>query len=399
MSNDNGKMNTDVKLRAIAAKIDVVEPLKILIIGLGSVGNYLLSYLLSTADDAIEIVVAGRDAEKMQSDVNIAKVAALIRRQNKTNVRVRGDVDLEDVASIASCLAIEKPDFIVNTSRVFAGLKYGSISWANVRAYGIWTPLSIRYIRNIMMAYERCGCNAIVINTSYSDGTIPWLKSAGVAYPDFGSGNLNHIVPRVKMAAAEIAGIDDFWNVEVDLATAHFHDVVISKEGQAEGVEQLARVSYEGEVLDIDQDKLFLMCAIPMPVDAKRNMMNASSNFDIIECIIRALRGKLTTKFFSPGAFGEIGGYPVRIDGESLAARIDTSVFDMNAMRSKNRASIYLDGIEDIACGTLVYTDELIAKVQDVFGVSLPKRVAFDAIDDTADRIIGEIILPALDRQ
>lgn len=392
-------MDTNKRLQLVATKIDQNEPVKILIMGLGSVGNYLLNYLLSTKDEDIEIIVAGRNAEKMQSDVNIAKVAALIRRENQTKVSVVGDVDLEDVASIMRCLDDVKPDIIVNTSRVFAGLKYGSISWANIRAYGIWTPLSIRYIKNIMEAYELSGCSAIAINTSYSDGTIPWLKSAGRAYPDFGSGNLNHIIPRVKMAAAEMIGVDDFWNVEVDLATAHFHDVVISKEGQTEGVEQLLQVAYKGKTAALDQNELLAKCAIPMPTDAKRNMMNASSNFDIIECILRALRGDQTEKFFSPGAFGEVGGYPVCIDGKQREAHIDASVFSLEAMQQKNRESLYLDGIEKIENGELFYTDELIEKVMSAFGVELPKCIAFDRIDETATMIIDEIILPTLDKK
>ena len=63
---------------------------KIMIIGLGSVGNYLLDYLLSTGDENIEIITVGRNAEKMQCDVNIARVASLIRHQNRTNVVVEG---------------------------------------------------------------------------------------------------------------------------------------------------------------------------------------------------------------------------------------------------------------------------------------------------------------------
>lgn len=388
----------DEKLVRLSDKIGR-SPIKIMIIGLGSVGNYLLSYLLSSNDEDIELIVVGRDAEKMQSDVNIAQVAALIRRQDKTRVRVVGGVDLEDVNSIADCLQSVDPDIVVNTSRVFAGLKYGSISWSNVRAYGIWTPLSIRYIRNIMEAYEQADCEAIVINTSYSDGTIPWLKSAGKAYPDFGSGNLNHIIPRIKFAVAEMKGIEDFWNIEVDLATAHFHDVVISKEGQTEGVEQLLQVKYKGDVLDVDQDKVFERCAIPMPTDAKRNMMNASSNFDIIQCILMAVRNRDSQKFFSPGAFGEIGGYPVIVDGAAMKAYIDTSVFSMDEMRSKNRDSIYLDGIEDIREGCLIYTDELLDKVKAAFGVCLPKTIRFDEIDATAQQIIDQIIIPTLDKQ
>ena len=369
---------------------------RIMIIGLGSVGNYLLDYLLSTADEGIEIVVAGRNAEKMQCDVNIARVASLIRRQNRTNVIVEGGVDLENVDSVAQCLKKYQPDFIVNTSRVYAGLKYGSISWKNVRAYGIWIPLSVKYIRNIMLAYEKADCKAIVINTSYSDGTIPWLKSAGVAAPDFGSGNLNHLLPRIKFAVAKEYGIEDFWNINAAIATAHFHDVVISKEGQNEGVEQLLTVQYGGKTLDIDQDDILKKAVISMPVDAKRNMMNASSNFDILQCILRAVRTGSKEVFYSPGAFGEIGGYPVAVDGANLTADIDQTFFNMDDMRSKNRQSLALDGIEKIENGTMTYTDALIEKAQKAFGVTLPKNVSFEDIDDTAKFIISNIIEPQL---
>ena len=41
---------------------------KIMIIGLGSVGNYLLDYLMSTQDENIEIIVVGRTFEKMEMD-------------------------------------------------------------------------------------------------------------------------------------------------------------------------------------------------------------------------------------------------------------------------------------------------------------------------------------------
>ena len=318
--------------------------IKVMIIGLGSVGNYLLTYLLSTADEKLEIIVAGRNADKLQCDVNIARVAALIRRQNRSNVIVDGTCDLENVDSIAECIKRHQPDFIVNTSRVYSGLKYGSISWKNVRAYGIWTPLSIKYIRNIMLAYEKADGKGVVINTSYSDGTIPWLKSAGKAYPDFGSGNLNHLLPRLKFAIAAEKGIEDFWNINVDIATAHFHDVVISKEGQNEGLVQLINIEYKGEKIEIDQDYLLSKCVISMPTDSKRNMMNASSNFDIIASILKAIRENTKTKFFSPGVFGNIGGFPVIVDGTADEPKcyIDESIFTMEDMVLKNRQSLLM---------------------------------------------------------
>ena len=321
------------KLKLIR-KHDQEGRIRVMIIGLGSVGNYLLSYLLSSNDENLEIVVAGRNAEKLQCDVNIARVAALIRRQNKSNVIVDGTCNLDDVDSIAALISKYQPDFIVNSSRVYPGLKYGSISWKNIRAYGIWTPLAIKYIRNIMLGYTKAEGKGIVINTSYSDGTIPWLKSSGVAYPDFGSGNLNHLLPRLKFAIANEIGVSDFWNIDVDIATAHFHDVVISKEGQNEGLEQLLKASYKGEEIKLDQDDILRKCVITMP----------------------------------------------------------------NDMISKNRQSLALDGVEDIRNGCLVYTDDLIKKSEKAFGVTLPKIVPYDNIDATAEFIIKDIITPALEK-
>ena len=107
------------------------------------------------------------------------------------------------ISAITETLKIVQPDIIVNASRAYPGLKYGSISWPKLRAYGIWTPLSMKFTKNIMQAVEEARSDAIVINTSYSDAVIPWLKSAGKAYPDFGSGNVNHLIPRIKLAVAQ----------------------------------------------------------------------------------------------------------------------------------------------------------------------------------------------------
>lgn len=367
----------------------------VMILGLGSVGTYLLDYLLGSGE-CFQAVVVGRSLEKMEKDVNIVRVGALIRGKNRSEVLIESNVDFDNVSQLEHVMKKYKPDFIVNTSRAYSGLKYGSISWNAVRAYGIWAPLAIKYIRNIMEACKLADIDAIVINTSYSDAVIPWLKSAGKPYPVFGSGNMNHLIPRIQFAAARREGIKDYWNIDVMFATAHFHDVLISKEGHTEGVRQLLRIFYQGRELLLDQDEVFKDCKIPMPTDAKRNMMNASSNFAMIHSILEAMRERKAKRFFSPGAFGEIGGYPVIIDGEKQKAYIDESIFSMEEMRKANRESIALDGVEDVAEGTLVYTDALLEKVKKAFGVDLPKRVPYEKIDETAEMIIETIVIPQL---
>lgn len=391
-------------MKTLKDRFEIVEKhicennIKIMIIGLGSVGTYLLDYLVSRNDEAIKVVVVGRNYVKMEQNINIVRVSALIRGLNKTKIEIQDGVDLTDIDSIQNVIEKHHPDFIVNSSRAYPGLKYGSISWSNVRAYGIWTPLAIRFTKNIMEACDKANTNAVVINTSYSDAVIPWLKSANKAYPDFGSGNLNHLVPRIKFAVAQILGVDDFWNVDVMFATGHFHDVVISKEGHTEGVELPLKVYYKGEEKKIDQNEIFSYCNIPMPVDAQRNMMNASSNYKIIDAIIEAARNKINQLIFSPGVFGNIGGYPVLIgykDGK-FDAWIDESVYSFEEMNRADRESMSLDGIEDVVDGTLIYTDYLIEKVKKAFDVNLPKKVAFNDIDKTAGFIIDKIITPQL---
>ena len=153
---------------------------------------------------------------------------------------------------------------------------------------------------------------------------------------------------------------------------------------------------YKDEEQKISVEKLYQACKISMPVDQTRNMMNASSNYNIITAVIEAIRSGKSQRVFIPGAFGNIGGYPVLIGYKNglLTAWIDESVFTFKEMDTANRASMYLDGIENIVDGKLIYTDELIKKSVKAFHTELPKTVAYDDIDQTAQFLIDKIILP-----
>lgn len=388
--------NINEKLALLQGKIENNSPIVIMIIGLGSVGLYLLDYLLSLSDPQLRIVVVGRNSEKMLKDVNIVKTAATIRKQLQSKIFIESECDLDSIQTISEILKKHQPDFIINSSRVYSGLKYGSISWSKLRAYGVWTPLSMRYAKNIMAVYELADCDAITINTSYSDAVIPWLKSAGKTFFDFGSGNLNHLIPRIKFYIADKMGIDNLNNIDVTLAVSHFHDVVISKEGHAEGENVLLDIRYQGKKCNYDTKDLLRSCMIPMPVDQKRNMMNASSNFDIIYSILDAIRNHKKIKFHSPGAQGEIGGYPYIIDGtkQKVTSYFDTTIFSMEEMRVANKCSIYLDGVDRVENGCLFYTKELLDKVYRTFSVRLPHKIEYQAIETVGRMIIDQIIYP-----
>jgi hypothetical protein len=205
----------------------------------------------------------------------------------------------------------------------------------------------------------------------------------------------------MKFAVAEMLGVDDFWNIDVMFAAGHFHDVCISKEGQTEGVKLPLTIYYKGKKQDLPQEKIYAACKISMPVDQTRNMMNASSNYQIIMAVIDAVRTGENQKVFSPGFDGNIGGYPVQVGYQNgrLNAWIDESVYSFEEMNQADRASMALDGVEDVVDGKLIYTDALIEKAKKAFGVELPKTVAFEDIEKTAKFIIDFIILPQTEKK
>lgn len=219
-----------------------------------------------------------------------------------------------------------------------------------------------------------------------------YRKTSGKPYPDFGSGNLNHLIPRIRLAIAKSQNITDCNNIEITLATSHFHDVVISKEGHTEGVDPLIHIRYKGQQLSLDMEIIYKACAIPMPTDTKRNMMNASSNYEIITTVLKACFAKTKHILHIPGAMGMIGGYPVVVNGEANTVSVNEEYFTLSQMQEVNRKSIYLDGIENVKDGFLIYTNELIEKVKKAFNYGVPKTVSINDSDSIAEEIIKNII-------
>ena len=183
-------------------------------------------------------------------------------------------------------------------------------------------------------------------------------------------------------------------DIDITLVASHFHDVAISMERHTEGVKLLISIMYQGKELDFNHDEVYKACGIPMPTDQNRNMMKATCNFDIIYSILSAIREKKAIKIHTPGVDGHIGGYPYIIDATQGEVKgYFYPGYSMEEMEQVNRNSIYCDGIENVTDGCLVYTDELILKVKDRFGVAIPKIVSMTESDVIADLLIDKILM------
>ena len=106
---------TNDKLRKLLTKIDNKQSIKVAIFGLGSVGNYLLNFLLDYSDKDMQIIVVGRDNKKLEQDLNIATVAASIRGTLKSKTYFK-KLDFNNIDELTNFFQEEKPDFVVNNS-------------------------------------------------------------------------------------------------------------------------------------------------------------------------------------------------------------------------------------------------------------------------------------------
>jgi hypothetical protein len=340
---------------------------KIMIAGYGSTGAYLLDFLARTPGiDNYEIFVISRSEEDSVKRINTTRISAGIMGFYPKISFLRAD--LNNVDQTAVLLEQIKPDIIAYTGRFIKGLKYGSFSYPNNIGYGAWLPLAIPLILKLMKAVKLSGITTKVINSSFPDGVCPALKDIDLP-PYAGAGNLNHLIPRIKLGLSARFNLKTD-QVEVMMIGSHFLNTYVAKEASAKGSPYYMECRVNGVKLDsLTDEEIFGFAKIKMTSDSTRNLMIASDIAKIIQSTI------FDEGFFMhlPGPYGLIGGYPARIFADRIELVLPENI-DLKAAEAINAASLKFDGIEKIA-GGIYFTDELINKMKEVFGIDYPKSI------------------------
>lgn len=397
-------------------------PLKLLILGFGNVAQYLYDYLLSDMYQ-YEIHIGTRSIDKAEEYTNCIKSANIIRFNSIDSTTELHQLDLNEVDSITALINKICPDIVINTSRYVSHLKYGSLSWKNWRAYGYWCPLSMMYVKNIAEAIKQSGKKCVFINTSYPDITNAWaVFGTGLTNPIFGAGNVNHIVARYKQAFVNLWNSSSYKtkfgelmlsDLDVLIVTSHFQDVLIGKEGKTSDgsidPEILVKVDihFNDEALyDAVQqfandfrESIFEHCAIPFPSDKTRNMMVASSVFEIVNTLstwventISVPDSKLYKILNIPGPFGNCGGYPILFRPSFEPSIAGERLFDIDfkEFMAINRRSLYEDGIDTslISKGIVQFcNEEKLKKMESILNITMPRVVSYANVNDVAKMI------------
>ena len=88
--------NLETRLQLVKKHIED-NNITVMILGLGSVGTYLLDFLTSRNDASMKLVVVGRHAEKLENNANIVRISALIRHVNRSQIIIESGVDFDEI--------------------------------------------------------------------------------------------------------------------------------------------------------------------------------------------------------------------------------------------------------------------------------------------------------------
>lgn len=358
----------------------------VMIVGYGSVGQYLLDMLLHhpgiAESDARIVVVSRSPYEKVEPRINTSIIAGGVA--NCYPEVIYKSCDLSDTDKLSDIIKEYRPKVIVQCARFYSGVKYGSFSYSNGIGYGVWVPMSVVPIYKLMKAVKQSRVTTKVVNTSYPDVTNAWLKSFDESLtPYCGAGNINHLIPRIKLACKKLYGYNDLTRLDVELVCSHFTNTYVSKEGDPKNNGYILKIN--GKVLPKEEClKIFKECNLPMNSDTVRNLMIATDCF----MLVRGLLLKERIKMHIPGVKGSLGGQRYEIkDGDIFRDSIFGNATD------KNKEGLKGDCIEDvIQGGDVVFTDEGINKMANVFGISYPKYLNITDAEKFAETIMTNLI-------
>lgn len=342
---------------------------KIMIIGYGSTGKYVLDMLTRLPELAhCEYTIISRTPkEEAEKRMNLTLVSAGIFGLYPKISYI--ECDVAQTEKLSEILSASEPDVIAYTGRYMMGFKYGEFSYPHQIGYGVWTPMAVVLVEKVMKAVKRSGIRTRVVNTSYGDAVSPLLAVHGLA-PYTSAGNLNHLIPRIKRAYASVTG-EALKDIDVTFVGSHYANTYISKEGSPKGSPYRMKVKGNREVED---EEIFRQCAIPTASGQERNVMIASDVVMLIRLLLD--RSGKQHKIHAPGPLGLIGGYPVLFqDGE---ARIDETDFSLEEMVAVNKESLRCDGVDGIDQNGIHFTSRAIRKMQEVYGLSYPSTLALE---------------------
>jgi NAD(P)-dependent dehydrogenase (short-subunit alcohol dehydrogenase family) len=340
---------------------------KVMIAGLGSLGNTLLQQL--AREPAVAQVVAGsRDRLRGQMRCNLARVAAMA--QGFLPHVSFTPLDLEEPERVAAILSEQSPDVVVCTASMqtwwLTELLPAEASRALNRAgFGAWLPVHLALAINFMEAVRLAGYRGHTLVASFPDVVNVVLSRMGLT-PTCGIGNLDEIVPKLRHLAGGRLGVSP-RDVSVYLVAHHALEPFVFGAPDRPAPPFWLRIECRGEdVSERVNGGELLFASYPLPPGPEWHFLTAGSAVRLI----RALLGR-RDHLHVPAPFGLPGGYPAAASRDGIELLDLPGLTREQAIAINQRSHAY-DGVEEVEQdGTVRFTEETRQVMNRVLGYNV----------------------------
>ncbi|UCF18816.1 MAG: hypothetical protein JSU87_12880 [Gemmatimonadota bacterium] len=360
----------------------------ILLIGLGDLGSLVLE-LLAREPHVERIVVGSRDRERAIARCNLARLGALAQGY-EPSIEF-SEIDLAELDW--TCKTIERfaPDLILSTASMLTWwipdlLPAQQAARLKRAKFGVWLPVHLAPTLRLMEAVREVGYRGHTLIAPYPDVVNCILGRLGLA-PTCGVGNIDEIVPKLRLLAAERLGVVP-RAVDVTLVAHHALERFAFSGADADTPPYFLRIEQEG--FDVTRDvraEQLLLTPYPLPPGRTTHFLTAGS----VVRLVKALLSDEETFLHAPGPCGWPGGYPVIAGRAGVRPAPIPSLSPQEAI-AINERSHWFDGIERIEeDGGVVFDPEAAAVLHETLGY-LGRRLAPDEAADRAHELVARMV-------
>ena len=316
----------------------------LMLIGLGGLGGVLLE-LLAREERLGRIVVASRNTERGVARCNLARLSAVAQGYAPSISFV--SLDLNNGESVAEVVHREAPEIILSTATMQTWwlpdlLPPEQAAVIKSAGFGVWLPVHMTLTLKLMQGLRDAGYQGVTLTAPFPDVINPILDRLDLA-PTCGVGNIDEIVVKVRLLAAERLGAP-LDGVRVLMVAHHALESAAFGEPVDDVPPYFLRIAHgEKDVTKtIGADDL-LLAPYPLPTGPATHFLTAGSTVRLV----RAFLSESGALLHAPAPNGLPGGYPV------IASRSGVHPAPMEGITLKeaiaiNEGSHRFDGIERI---------------------------------------------------
>jgi hypothetical protein len=348
----------------------------LLLIGLGDLGGVALE-LLARERDVGKILVGSRSKKRAEARCNLARIGAMAQGYSPDIQFL--ELDLTHTDETAQLIREIRPKIILCTASMMTwwlpSLFPEEQQIQLMRAgFGAWLPIHLTLQIKLMEALKEAEYAGFSLIAPYPDVVNPILGCLGMP-PTAGVGNLDEIVPKIRILGAQQLGIDPD-ELQVSLVAHHALEAWVFGSGKGEPPPHYLRIDHHGEDVStrVGAEKI-LFAPYPITGGPAWNFLSAGSAVRIV----KALLVDYETRLHVPGPKGLPGGYPVMASNSGIQLNLPEELSIENAVAINERSHRY-DGIERIESdGTVVFMKETVDVLSEMLGFRMETMKPKDA--------------------